>query len=753
MSRTSFTPLQITTAGELLQNQGLNALPTVLTNALSAFNSVSIMANINSAITDSAAGSWCSTTTLLDLQTVRGTGNSVCAGLGNSIPPAYPALTPVADPSGLTGLIEQTGNNYLGAGDVGRFCQGFQAIDNYCELNNSLVDSAVNVGDYLGPTFTNLDDLITDSITEVTDNLPALAADLANSGQLIDTDNLAAFGTPAGLLNRIAVVGNMVNGTTPAIRTALINQGLTDNDITNLVNLNQQGLYNPNGLTANQFDRLQRQAYPAFADIQGADLDDVRRILDISTPNLTSMADLLDPVKILPQSYLDLRTPSVQGPIKIYKPDGSIDMTIVPDVVAGLGVPSACDDLSKIIPAAQAVANKAIQNSLQQIKNIPNVPVQALAQAVKAHVRTPWDPNRSYLTNDVVAYADPDPVTGLAQLQPCTPFLRAQQPVPAAAPGAPAPSIADQTYWKVTTGCGISVLDDLDLLTVTGSPISAATANAIANTIAIGSGPANTVTICDALGTAVNRGNLDLLIDAATANVLAIISAGSAEIGNLGNIYSDMANVADGTLGDPAVGPVGPVPSTGAVTYNNAFPYFAGDFALQALITVANANIANIVANVSHATEVANINTAWDGLANVLSFERDIQTRAGVDYFDLLAGEQVSVITFVKQLAEYGPRLTECGPRDFLQQIANTETVGGQAIVATMREGQNASCMEAQGLPATPEPSPDPAVTPSPPPSLAPKQARTVSNGFGANTVVGNCVAGRTIGEVVTGIG
>ena len=753
MSQTSFTPLQITTAGELLQNQGLASLPTVLTNALSAFNSVTIMANINSAITDSAAGSWCSTATLLDLQTVRGTGNNICAGLGNSIPPAYPTLIPVADPSGFTGLIEQTGNNYLGAGDVGRFCQGFQAIDNYCELNNSLVDSTINVANYLGPTFTNMDDLITDSITEVTDNLPALSADLANLGRLINTGNLESLGTPAGLLNRIAVAGNMRNGSTPAITEALLAQGLTNTDIADLVNLNVASLFNPGGLSTLDFDRLQKQAYPAFETVVAGDLADVLVILEISTPNLNTMADLLNPAKIFPLGYLDMRTPSAEGPIKIYKPDGSVDTAIVPQVVATLGAPSACDDLSKIIPAAQAVANKAIQSGLQQIRDIGSVPAADLAQAIKAHVRTVWNPDQSFQTDAVVAYADRDPVTGLAQLQSCTPFLRAQQPVPANAPGAPAPSIADETYWKVTTGCGISVLDDLDLLTVTGSPISAATANAVANTVAIGSGPANTVTICDALGTAINRGNLNVLIDAATANVIAIISAGSAEIGNLGNIYSDMANVADGTLGDPAVGPVGPVPSTGAATYNNAFPYFAGDLALQALVTVANANIANIVANVSHVTQVININTAWDGLANVLAFERDIQTRAGVDYFDLLAGEQVSVITFVKQLAEYGPRLTECGPRDFLQQIANTETVGGQAIVAVMREGQNASCMEAQGLPATPEPGPDPAVTPSPPPSLAPKQARTVRNGFGSNVVVGNCVAGRTVGDVVTGVG
>lgn len=753
MSRTSFTPLQITTAGQLLQNQGLATLPTVLTNSLSAFDSVSIMANINSAITDSAAGSWISSTTLLDLQTVRGTGNSICPGLGNSIPPNYALLTPVANPSGFTGLIKQTGNNYLGAGDVGRFCQGFQAIDNYCELVNSLIDSTANAQDYLGPTFTNMDDLIADGVTEVTDNLPALAADLANLGNLVDTNNLDWLGTPAGLLNRIATNGNMRNGSTPAINQALRVQGLTNNDIADLVNLNVVSLFNPSGLSALQFDRLQKQAYPAFKTIMGSDLDDVLIILQISTPNLDTMADLLDPAKIFPLGYLDMRTPSPQGPIKIYEPDGSVDTAIVPQVVASLASPSACDDLSKIIPPAQAVANKAIQNSLQQIKGIASVTAPDLAQAIKAHVRTAWSPDQSYLINDVVAYADTDPVTGLAQLRPCTPLLRAQQDVPASSPEAPAPDVNDEAYWKVTTACGINVLDDLSLVTDNATPISSATASAVANTVAVGSGPGNTVTICDALGTAVNRGNLNLFLDAATANVTAIITAGSAEISNLANIYSDMANVANGTLGDPAVGPVGPVPSTGGASYNNAFPNFAGDLALQALITVANANIANIVANVSHTTQISNINSAWNSLANVLTLEREIQTQAGVDYFALVAGEKISVVTFVQQLAVYGSRLESCGPRDFLQQVANTDSLGGQAIVATLREGQNSACLSAQGLPATPEPSPEPAVTPSPPPTLALKQDRIIANGPGSNTVVGNCAVGSTLRDVVTGVG
>ncbi len=54
-------------------------------------------------------------------------------------------LTPVSTvPAGFSGLIQQTGNNYLGNGDVGRFAQGF--------ITNSSMNSAVRATQILSLT-------------------------------------------------------------------------------------------------------------------------------------------------------------------------------------------------------------------------------------------------------------------------------------------------------------------------------------------------------------------------------------------------------------------------------------------------------------------------------------------------------------------------------------------------------------------------------------------------------------------------
>ena len=137
MASSILTPLQLTASAALLNNQGLKTLPTALATAISLYNSFTIIAAINGAINNAAGTVWCSAATLTSLETIRGTGTG-CAALGNSIPAAYTTLTPVANPSGLTGLVSQTANYYLGYGDSGRFAQGFMAVQAFISATNSI---------------------------------------------------------------------------------------------------------------------------------------------------------------------------------------------------------------------------------------------------------------------------------------------------------------------------------------------------------------------------------------------------------------------------------------------------------------------------------------------------------------------------------------------------------------------------------------------------------------------------------------
>ena len=111
---------------------------------------------------------------------------------------------------------------------------------------------------------------------------------------------------------------------------------------------------------------------------------------------------------------------------------------------------------------------------------------------------------------------------------------------------------------------------------------------------------------------------------------------------------------------------------------------------------------------------VATLNTAWSAIANVLSTEKTYQTSAGIDYFNLQAGEKVSTMSFVQNLPQYGTQLDACGPSAFLNSVADTTLLAGQAMVGAMREGKNNQCLGEARLNVDTTPASRLAVTPVP---------------------------------------
>ena len=91
------------------------------------------------------------------------------------------------------------------------------------------------------------------------------------------------------------------------------------------------------------------------------------------------MADLLNPVKLYPTSFSSLTLPTPDGPVLIYNTDGSVNSAIEPILNSGTVSPTGCDDLAKIVPSAQAQANRALQIAYQQVKGIRGTTTQQLA--------------------------------------------------------------------------------------------------------------------------------------------------------------------------------------------------------------------------------------------------------------------------------------------------------------------------------------------------------------------------------------
>lgn len=380
MAESTATPLQLTAGVGFYAGNAITA-NTQLANNIASYNALAPIANLIYTIGQATSNVTLAITanTIANLKTIgANVAGNYCPALGDSVPSN---VSWTVGNAGYATSISTASSTYLGSGDFGKFAQAFGAAQGYIALTNNVILSAVNVNsdDYLGPTFSNMDNLISGDIAKVNLAFPAFGADLAACGDLFSLENVDIFGTPAALLNQLATKGNMLNGSTPAVTAALNAQGLTDQNIADLVNLNVQSLFNPGGLTQNAFDTLQKQAYPGLCEVTGTDLQQVLDILGCTLPNITQMCQLLNPVNIFPTSFSSLTLPTSNGPVLIYNVNGDVNSAITPILNSGTLAPVGCDDLAKIIPAATAAANRALQIAFQQVKGITRTTAPQLA--------------------------------------------------------------------------------------------------------------------------------------------------------------------------------------------------------------------------------------------------------------------------------------------------------------------------------------------------------------------------------------
>lgn len=672
------SPLQLTAAVSLLQNQGLKPFPAALAVAIQTLNATTVISNFLAAVSFYKAQSFATESTLTSLLTI---GATVCPALGNSIPETpvgnYPYLDSeylinylgaadgsTIDPSGFSNLIEQTCAAYLGNGDAGKFGQGFVAMQGYIASTNQYINSSANANQYLGPLFTNMDDLVTGNIASMSTDLPSFGIDLANQGNLWAMSKLDLYGTPAGLLQQISALAGIRGRTVPDLQNALISMGLSATNIADLVNDNRVGLNNPTGLTQNEFDKLQLLAYNATTMISGDALTQILDILGVATPNIDSLDDLLNPVIMFPLSYASLQTPSPNGAVPIFNSTGAVNSDITPIVNSYLPTASGCDELGKIIPPAQATANKAIQVAFQQINNIPNVTLPRLAETVLGNTDNPWDVTQPYLANAVVGYGDPVPT-----------YYRATDDVPVGT------DINNTAYWTPTTLGGLSTMADLPLIEAQTTPVDTSVTDYVTTTMATGTGPNGTITTYDVLGLALDSNDFATQLTTSTSAINSLQGAGS--LATLNTAYVNILSA---------------VNDAGVITQ----------------IGNANAAIAALTAN----PNVTILNTAWNYMANLMNLSAKYTTEAGINYFLLQPGDKNSVYSFVQNLPYYGLLTASGDAAEFMENIADTATLGGQAIVGTMREGRNNARLSAGGLyntnqiPSNPEIEPIPVIDP-----------------------------------------
>jgi hypothetical protein len=291
------TPFQLTVTDSLLQNQGISVNAQFISN-VATFNNLPYMQALNGAIA-AASTSTLARPIFLELYTI-GAGN--CAALGDSIP-SHSANTSYANNILFTNLLLATGYSYMGQGpnggtkDLSIFCQGFGALVGYNGITNNFINSAVNSQNYLGGTYTNADNMVSGGITSVNICTAQWGNDIANLGGLINLSNLSELGTPLALVQQLASLG----GITPDIVLYFSNAGVSPDLVVNLT---------PNA-TASDSD--QKAMYTAMTQITGTALTQILRILGVTTPNINTMADLLNPYKLFPTSFQTLTVTGTNG--------------------------------------------------------------------------------------------------------------------------------------------------------------------------------------------------------------------------------------------------------------------------------------------------------------------------------------------------------------------------------------------------------------------------------------------------------
>ena len=619
MSNGQYSSVMLIATDGLLQNQGLNVSGnlTVAINAYANTTAVSSYLDILSTAFANVgvANDQITTSTFSSIQALAA---NTFPAITDAVPAAYAANLVIGNATtGFSGLVTTQANLVLGSGDISIFAQVYSLCQGYISQNNPIINTVKN-STSLAPTFTNMNSLSTGGISDINRVLPIFGEDLQKLGQAWDLTRLIYYGFPSALLFQMAKAGGLL----PEFTAKLDAAGLSTEELNAILT----------GTSATT--QAEGIIYQAMLDTTGSTLDQVKTILDVTTLNLTTMADLLNPVRTLPNSYqqLTIQAPTGGGPIpvtisltNIYSAAATVNAVILPMFIND----EAYTELAKIIPSDQALANRAIANSLGQVKNISQLTLPAFTTAVRA-----------IETN-----------TGLGNINALT------QPVPT--------SVSSNLNTLLATGTGPNgTLTLFDFMGATAGVPYTAEFTAAANTI-------NSMQAANSL----------YFLSDATDGVYTVMQ------NTLNGDYTTVINPV------PPVEISITIPSglPGEGTYGNL------DLAFTTGLLPAAANlIANVVT--ANPGNVTSLNSNFSNMAAQLSAETVNLTLAQVNFADITGNSRSSVMSLASNLQQIGKDVAPQGQAEFFTAIANTQNIYGQAIESSFREGRNIAALNDAGI-------------------------------------------------------
>jgi len=257
-----------------------------------------------------STGNILSANVITDLETLAA---NTCSAFSNSIPPTYATIgtgnvfisigIANANIKQMSTVVTAQAAVDICGNNVSKLAQAVNQAQGYAEQTSIFINSAVNSQTYLGNTFTSINSMITGSVSTINLATEAFGSDLQNLGQLINLRNLGNFGSPLALVQQLFAVA----GTVPVLLVAFVNAGISEEIVLNITNP-----------TTAITDAIQRVMYQVLTQLTGSELSQLLQVLGVTTVGITTAADLLNPLKLFPNSFQSLTAPTANGPVAVY---------------------------------------------------------------------------------------------------------------------------------------------------------------------------------------------------------------------------------------------------------------------------------------------------------------------------------------------------------------------------------------------------------------------------------------------------
>jgi len=532
-------------------------------------------------------------------------------------------------------------------GDPNKLGSIFSAAQSYVGTANALINSATNAETYLNKTFTSLDNVITAGITGVSNWADGLGDDISKLGQTVSWENLKNLGSPGQLLANMETTGtlgpmyNKLSNITISEKTA---QELGYNVLTtaygNITGTKSGITLRDLGVDLNQLARQGANLPPTlqrdiYTTLGTLNSSEVNQVKAILNNTQTAVTTGQDLLN--PQKLFGKSFRTLTTPIRT----ASAGYRAIYENESGSINPelnNLGEDLKGIIPDDLAVANSALSRSFLQIKGIQGAGTEQLAIAVTSMENLKDLPD----LQDQQEYVAPGVIDFWKN------YYGSDYDIPLNTGNNNTLVLSDVIGWAGGYNSGKPINDNnplYDDLEAQGAFDEFTQSQGIYETIQ---------TFCTGTWTAEDP--------MMPGDWYTIIPPGYAAAGTYGPFATEEEAFEDAWL-------------------NGIIPYTA----------LANVDIYN---NYSAAQTVYDNETIWQ---DQLGREYLNRQRMDLNVQEIKASNNVS-ISFAESLPTYGTQTDFGGPAMWLERVVDANSLGGQSVIAAMREGRNAKRLSQAGL-------------------------------------------------------